>query len=313
MINVPQSVTVLTKDFIKDQSFTSIGEATRYVPGVIYHQGESHRDDLVIRGQRSNADFYTNGIRDDVQYFRDFYNLQRLEVLKGPNAMIFGRGGGGGVINRVLKEADGTTVREVTVGGNSYPGARVTTDIGQAVNENWAARFNAMYENTDSYRDFVNLERWAVNPTVTFAPNDTTTVKLSYEHLHDRRTVDRGIPSQILPGGALPRPPYNTSASTFFGNPNLNYALADVDIGTAIIEHDFENGFTVRNATQAANYDKFYQNIYPGGGANAGAVNVAGTSSNLSAYNNETDRTNLFNQTDLTYKFDAGQTRHTVL
>jgi catecholate siderophore receptor len=308
LINIPQSVTVLTKDFIKDQSFTSIGEATRYVPGVIYHQGEAHRDDLVIRGQRSNADFYTNGIRDDVQYFRDFYNLQRLEVLKGPNAMIFGRGGGGGVINRVLKEADGSTIREVTVGGNSYPGARVTTDIGQAVNENWAARFNAMYENTESYRDFVNLERWAVNPTVTFAPNDTTTVKLSYEHLHDRRTVDRGIPSQIRPGGALPLSPYSTSASTFFGNPNLNYALADVDIGTAVIEHDFENGLTVRNATQAANYNKFYQNIYPGG-----AVNVAGTSSNLSAYNNETDRANLFNQTDLTYKFDAGFTRHTVV
>lgn len=204
LLNVPQSVTVLTKEVIRDQAFTSIGEATRYVPGVIYHQGESHRDDLVIRGQRSNADFYTNGIRDDVQYFRDFYNLQRLEVLKGPNAMIFGRGGGGGVVNRVLKEADGTTIREVTIGGNSYPGARVTTDVGQAVNENWAFRLNAMYENTQSYRDFVTLDRWAINPTVTFAPNDTTTVKLSYEHLRDRRTVDRGIPSQFRPGNAFP-------------------------------------------------------------------------------------------------------------
>ena len=84
----------------------------------------------------------------------------------------------------------------MTFGGNSYPGARVTTDIGQAVNENWAFRFNAMYENTQSYRDFVSLDRWAINPTATFAPNDTTTVKLSYEHLHDHRTVDRGIPSQ---------------------------------------------------------------------------------------------------------------------
>lgn len=313
LINIPQSITVLTKDFIKDQSFTSIGEATRYVPGVIYHQGESHRDDLVIRGQRSNADFYTNGIRDDVQYFRDFYNLQRLEVLKGPNAMIFGRGGGGGVINRVLKEADGTTVREVTAGGNSYPGARVTTDIGQAVNENWAVRFNAMYENTQSYRDFVNLERFAVNPTVTFAPNDTTTIKLSYEHLHDRRTVDRGIPSQIRPGNALPRLPYDTSASAFVGNPSLSYALADVDIGSAVVDHDFENGLSIRNATQVANYDKFYQNIFPGGGANSGAVNAAGTSSNLSAYNNETDRINIFNQTDLTYKFGTGPVRHTLL
>ncbi|MGY4446341.1 outer membrane receptor for monomeric catechols [Bradyrhizobium sp. i1.3.1] len=313
LLNVPQSVTVLTKDFIRDQAFTSIGEATRYVPGVIYHQGESHRDDLVIRGQRSNADFYTNGIRDDVQYFRDFYNIQRLEVLKGPNAMIFGRGGGGGVVNRVLKEADGTTIREVTVGGNSYPGARVTTDVGQAINENWAFRLNAMYENTQSYRDFVNLERWAINPTATFAPNDTTTVKLSYEHLHDRRTVDRGIPSQIRPGNAFPRYPYDTSPSAFFGNPNLNYALADVDIGTAVVEHDFENGWTIKNSSQIANYDKFYQNIYPGGGANSGAVNAAGTSSNLQAYNNETDRTNYFNQTDLNYKFGTGPIRHTVV
>ncbi|MCS3898219.1 catecholate siderophore receptor [Bradyrhizobium japonicum USDA 38] len=313
LLNVPQSVTVLTKDFIRDQAFTSIGEATRYVPGVIYHQGESHRDDLVIRGQRSNADFYTNGIRDDVQYFRDFYNIQRLEVLKGPNAMIFGRGGGGGVVNRVLKDADGTTIREVTVGGNSYPGARVTTDVGQAINENWAFRLNAMYENTQSYRDFVNLERWAINPTATFAPNDTTTVKLSYEHLHDRRTVDRGIPSQIRPGNAFPRYPYDTSPSAFFGNPNLNYALADVDIGTAVVEHDFENGWTIKNSSQIANYDKFYQNIYPGGGANSGAVNAAGTSSNLQAYNNETDRTNYFNQTDLTYRFGTGPIRHTVV
>jgi catecholate siderophore receptor len=312
LLNVPQSVTVLTKEFIRDQAFTSIGEATRYVPGVIYHQGESNRDDLVIRGQRSNADFYTNGIRDDVQYYRDFYNLQRLEFLKGPNAMIFGRGGGGGIVNRVLKEADGTTIREVTVGGNSYPGARITTDIGQAVNENVAFRFNAMYENTQSYRDFVNLDRWAVNPTVTFAPNDTTAVKLSYEHLHDRRTTDRGIPSQIRPGGLFPRYPYETSPSTFFGNPNLNYALADVDIGNAVVEHDFENGLTVRNATQVANYDKFYQNIYPGG-TDAGAVNVAGTSSNLAAYNNETDRQNFFNQTDFTYRFGTGPIRHTVV
>ena len=313
LLNVPQSVTVLTKEFIRDQAFTSIGEATRYVPGVTYHQGESHRDDLVIRGQRSNADFYTNGIRDDVQYFRDFYNLQRLEVLKGPNAMIFGRGGGGGVVNRVLKEADGTTIREVTIGGNPYPGARVTTDVGQAVNENWAFRLNAMYENTQSYRDFVTLDRWAINPSATFAPNDTTTVKLSYEHMHDRRTVDRGIPAQIRPGNAFPRFPYETSPSTFFGNPNLNYALADVDIANAAVEHDFENGFTVKNASQFARYDKFYQNIYPGGGANAGAVNLAGTSSSLTAYNNETDRQNLFNQTDLTYKFGTGPIRHTVV
>lgn len=143
LIDVPQSISVVTKEQIKDQAFQSIGDATRYIPGVILHQGESHRDDLVIRGQRSNADFYRNGIRDDVQYFRDLYNTQRLEFIKGPNALIFGRGGGGGLVNRVLKDADGVTIREFTVGGSSYPGARITADVGQAVTPDLAVRLNA--------------------------------------------------------------------------------------------------------------------------------------------------------------------------
>ncbi len=81
---------------------------TRYVPGVAVHQGEGNRDELVIRGVDSSANFFVNGFRDDVQYFRDFYNAQSIEVLKGPSALTFGRGAGGGIVNRTLKEADGT-------------------------------------------------------------------------------------------------------------------------------------------------------------------------------------------------------------
>lgn len=308
ILNTPQSVSVLTKDFIRDQAFTSIGEAVRYVPGVIPHQGEGNRDDVVIRGQRSNADFFRDGIRDDVQYYRDFYNVQRLEVIKGPDALIFGRGGGGGIINRVTKEADGVPIREVTVGGNTYPGGRVAIDVGQAVAPDLAVRFNAFYENTESYRDFFNLERYGFNPTLTYAPNDQTRIKVSYEYLHDNRVTDRGIPSQLRPGGLLPQYPFPTDPSTYFGNPNLNYALADVHIATGVIEHDFDNGLKVKNTSLFANYDKFYQNIYPGG-----PFNVAGTTFSLTAYNNENDRQNLFNQTDFTYKFDTGLLRHTLL
>ena len=103
--DVPQSVTVVTKELIQDQLMMSIGDVVRYVPGVTAHQGENNRDQVIIRGNSSSADFFVNGVRDDVQYYRDLYNLERVEALKGPNAMIFGRGGGGGVINRVTKEA----------------------------------------------------------------------------------------------------------------------------------------------------------------------------------------------------------------
>src|SRR5262249_51810980 len=130
---------------------------------------------------------------------------------------------------------------------------------------------------------------------------DQTWVKLSYEYFHDERTADRGIPSQF-------GRPYPTSPSTFFGNPDLNRARVDAHIATAVINHDTESGGNIKNGTRYANYDKFYQNIFPGG-----PVNAAGTSVNLSAYNNETDRQNIFNQTDITYKVDLGWMKHTLL
>ena len=104
--DVPQSVTVVTEQLIRDQMMMSIGDVVRYVPGVSAHQGENNRDQIIIRGNSSSADFFVNGVRDDVQYYRDLYNLERVEALKGPNAMMFGRGGAGGVINRVTKEAE---------------------------------------------------------------------------------------------------------------------------------------------------------------------------------------------------------------
>jgi catecholate siderophore receptor len=103
----PQSVTVVTDELIDDQAMQGMADVLRYVPGATMAQGEGHRDAPVLRGNASTADFFVDGVRDDVQYFRDLYNLDRVEVLKGPNAMIFGRGGGGGVINRVTKRAHG--------------------------------------------------------------------------------------------------------------------------------------------------------------------------------------------------------------
>jgi catecholate siderophore receptor len=163
-----------------------------------------------------------------------------------------------------------------------------------------------VYENSDSYRRFVSIERYGINPTVTYR-NDTTKIALSYEHFHDDRTSDRGIPSQAIAGpGKLY--PYQTDPSTFFGNPAISHNHVDADIATAMIEHNFDSGLLIKNASRYANYDKFYQNVYPGS-----AVNAAGTSLNLTAYNHLTPRENVFNQTDLIYKADLGWSRHTLL
>jgi catecholate siderophore receptor len=322
LLDIPQSVNVVTKDFIQDQSFQSLTDVTRYVPGVAIHQGEGNRDELVIRGVDSSANFFVNGFRDDVQYFRDLYNAQSVEILKGPSALIFGRGAGGGLVNRTLKEADGTRVYEGLMQVGSYGDRRVGLDAGQAVNENVAVRLNAFYENSDTFRQYGHFERYGFNPTVTLKPSDDTKIKLSYELYHDFRLADRGNPSQGLPGGATrfnPTVPFapNGNLTTFFGSPFYNYAHVDVQTGMAIIEHDFGNGLTVRNGSYYADYNRGYQNIYPGGtGAPAalggGAVTPNQTSLTLNAYNNYTPRENAFNQTDFIYKTMTGPVRHTV-
>lgn len=307
LIDTPQAVSVVTREQIQDQGFRGVTEALRYVPGVFLHQGAANRDEVVIRGQTSSADFYVNGIRDDAMYFRDLYNVQRVEVLKGPNALIFGRGGGGGVVNRVLKEADGVPVREVLLQGGSFGTKRTTVDVGDRLSDTAFVRLNGLFEDSGTFRDFVDLRRWGINPTATLLLGPETSLKLSYEYFHDDRTADRGIPSQF---GRPYR--YRDTVRTFFGNPDLSYARVDAHIATALLEHRFESGVELRSQLRFADYDKFYQVVYPSIRA-GGAVNAAGTRVDLSAFNNDTPRTNIFSQNDFTYRFTTGPLAHTVL
>lgn len=297
--DVPQAISVITKEQIKDQMLLSVSDAVRYMPGITAHQGENNRDQIIIRGQNTSADFFLNGVRDDVQYYRDFYNLERLETLKGPNAMIFGRGGGGGVINRVTKEAGFTPLREITVQGGSFYDRRFAADFDQPLGEKLAFRANGFYEKSDSFRRFVNLERYGINPTFTFTPAKQTKITFGYEFFRDKRTADRGITS-------FKGRPADVPISTFYGNPDDSRVRANINVLSGSIEHQIGK-LNIRNRTQYGDYDRFYQNYVPG------AANSARTLVALSAYNNATHRKNLFNQTDLTYAVSTGRVWHTFL
>jgi len=89
LLDVPQAITVVPQQQIRDQAMQSMADAVRYVPGIGINQGEGDRDGLVFRGNSSTADLFTDGVRDDVQYFRDTYNIDRIEAFKGPNAIYF--------------------------------------------------------------------------------------------------------------------------------------------------------------------------------------------------------------------------------
>jgi catecholate siderophore receptor len=226
-------------------------------------------------------------VRDDAQYYRDLYDAERVEALKGANAMAFGRGGGGGVINRVSKEAQWAPVRALTAQGGSFGQRRATLDVGQGTGA-VAARLNAMGEDTRGFRQNARLRRAGVHPTLAVAAGARTMIRLGYEHLRDDRVVDRGLPS-------FQGRPSNADVTTFFGDPDASRSRLALDAADAEVTHAGPRGLELRNRTRWAFYDKFYENVFPG------AVNAAGTQVALSGYNSGMGRHNLFNQTDVTY------------
>lgn len=298
--DIPQALTVVSSGQIEDQQLRSVGDMLLFVPGASYNAGEGNRDTLVLRGNSSTADFFVDGVRDDVQYFRDFYNVDRVEILKGPNAMIFGRGGGGGIVNRVLKRPSLGDYRSLTASADGYGGFRLTGDADQGLSGTVGARLNAMYEDGHSFRRHVDLKRYGINPTIAAVVGGTTRIDVGYEHFYDRRTADRGVP-------ANGDEPIRGFRRTFFGDPDDSFSKADVDVATMAVEHNFSDGLTLRNHTLLGDYDKFYQNIYPTG------FNAAIGLVTLGAYNNATTRRNLFSQTDLVWENRLGGIDQTLL
>jgi catecholate siderophore receptor len=301
LINVPQSISVVTEDQIRDQDISSIGEAVRYVPGFNIQQGEGNRDQITIRGNSTTADFFVDGARDDVQYYRDFYNIDRIEFLKGPNAMAFGRGGSGGLVNRISKVADGERKRKVVLSGGSFNNRRIEADLGDKVNDKLSLRLNTMYEKSGTFRKYGDLERYGFNPTLAYNLSKKTDITFGYEYFKDKRFNDRGVPSQN--GSVFQTNPRNS----FFGNPNENEAYAEINSVYATIDHRFDPSLELRNYTKYTQNDKFYQNTFA-----SGSVNSLGNV-NISAYNDTQERNNFTNQTDLTKKFKTGSIAHTAL
>jgi len=303
--DVPQSATIINQALIADQGMQGMADVVRYIPGITMALGEGHRDAPTIRGNSTTADFFIDGIRDDAQYYRDIYNVERVEALKGSNAMVFGRGGGGGILNRVTKDAQWSPTRATTITGGSFDQRRATLDAGQGLTSFLAARINGLYENSASFRQASDIERIGINPTASLMLGRTM-VRVGYEFYSDRRVVDRGLPSF---NGA----PSSAPITAFFGDPDAsNSTLTAHSIASTIDRQLWKgtatvDGLQLRNRSRLMSYDKFYQNIFPG------AVNASATTVQLTGYNNGTDRTNLFNQTDLTSTITHGALRQTLL
>ena len=297
--DVPQSVQIVDKELIRAQGAVDMKDVLRNVSGVAPSQGEGRRDQFYIRGFDATRDTLLDGMRDDSLYFRDLGNVERIEVLKGPAAVLYGRGSAGGVINRVTKKPVKTPVREVTLSGGSENFRRLDLDLGGAAGERAAFRLTGAYEAGDNYRDVVHSERAVLAPSIAWTAGRDTSFLLQTEFLHQNRTPDRGIPS-------VNGVPADVPVGNFYGE-RYDYAKTDAQNARFNVEHVVNDKLTLRNNFQ---YSKLKLD----------AINTR--TLGLAAGNTQVrrqityfpqDQSNFLNQTELAYQLDAGGIRHALL
>lgn len=306
IINVPQSLSVVTSDKILEQGFTDIGDILRYTPGASIGQGEGHRDQITIRGQNTTADFFLDGLRDDVQYFRPLYNIEQVEILRGANAMIFGRGGGGGVINRVTKKPLlDQSLTSLSLSADTFGALSAAIDYNTDIDASSAFRINAFAESLDNHRDYFDGDRFAVNPTYSRKFGEDTHLFASYEFVNDERVVDRGVPSVSTANG--PKVPVSGYDEFFFGSPTENEMTLQAHIFRLRMDHAFSETVSGNATLHFADYDKAYQNLYSSG------IDIAANTVTLDGYRDTTDRQNFIFQANLVSEFATGPLSHTLL
>jgi len=348
-LNTPQTINVVPQQEIQERRLTTMEEALRTVPGITFSAGEGGQqgDSPIIRGFVARGDIFRDGFRDPGWYTRDLFDIDRVEVYKGPSSFAFGRGSTGGAINNVSKLPTGATYTEGTATGSSVGGYRFDLDA-SGKRDNISGRIAALYTDVPTpTRDNVWTRRWGVAPSVTGQLDENTKATLAYIYQGEEGAPDYGWPYLPQPGyrtttGALVNPGYNGNGTpvtpvpinrnTWFGiatGPLRDIVTTETHIFTAIVQRDLGNNFKITNGTRFLLNDRFGRNTAPRGLANAAMQPftsglTTGTGGNGIGYpvdlmtiarerrERETDATFAVNATDLTGKFDTGIINHTL-
>lgn len=308
LVDTPRSITVIGEDVLRDLAATSLTDALRTVPGITMAMGEGGQpfaDRPFIRGSESTSGLLVDGLRDSSDQSRDVYNLEQIEVAKGPNGAFAGRGAPGGSINLVTKKArEETTISGVLRGGNADQ-KRGEIDLNLAANENLAIRLNGMWQDSDvPGRDGVYDDRWGFAPSVTWGFNGPTQVTASYEHYEGDGLIDYGHPLDVVTG----EPVEGIDPDNFYGLVNRDFNRTELDSGIVTIAHSLSDNITIRNITRYAESSTDYiaSNPDDSQGNVANGLVIRNVKSNNS--NNET----IVNQTDLTARFATDGLEHSL-
>jgi catecholate siderophore receptor len=245
-----QNVTVVPQELLIEQAVNNVQDALKNVPGITLNAGEggTHGDNINLRGFSASDDFFLDGLRDTGFYTRDSFNLEGIEVYKGPASTLFGRGSTGGVVNQVSKTPQLQDFARGSIVGGTNSELRGTADFNYQFADSAAFRVNAMGLKSEvADRDFVDNRRWGVAPSLAFGIGGPTTFTLNYLHQEQNDIPDYGIPFAF--GSPVPVP-----RNTYYGLPSDDRSRARVDVGTAILKTEFSKDFWFTDTGRYGNY-----------------------------------------------------------
>lgn len=292
--DIPQSVSVVKKELIASQNAFNLSDALRNVSGLTIAAGEGGRtgDSITLRGFAANSDQYVDGVKDNGQYSRDTFFIEKAEVLKGTSSILFGRGATGGVINQVAKKPTGHTGVKGGFTYGLYDFKRTTIDAETAY-QDFAARLNVMYQDADSFRDYNYSNRWGIAPSFSFKLTPDTDLTMNLLHQQEEGMFDYGVP--MWQGR-----PADVPINTFYGYYDNRMMDTDVNVATVALSHRFSDAFSVKNTVRYGDYERLYlTHLFSGNPAYTGAN--AGTINRSQALRFSTQE-NVYNQTDFVLK-----------
>lgn len=320
LLDTPKSVTVIPAAVLQDSGSVTLTEALRTVPGIAFGAGEGGNpvgDRPFIRGYDAQASTFLDGLRDIGAQSRELFNVESVEVIKGPSGAYEGRGSAGGAINIVSKAPKLETFTEGTVSVGNATYKRATADGNYQIGDHAAFRINGMYHDAGvAGRDVTSFSRWGIAPSIAFGLGTPTRATLSYYHLQSNDTPDTGIPynngnfnrrtdgrPQLFgPGDGAP---VNVDRNVYYGL-GRDFRRDRVDMGTFTLEHDVSSALKLRNTTRIARTSQDYIWTQPDdsqGNIYYGMV-WRRTNSRYSVANTAA------NQTEATGKFETGSLKH---
>ncbi|MFK8332336.1 TonB-dependent receptor [Pseudomonas sp. BJa5] len=309
--DIPQTVNVVPQSVIKDQGAQSMEDVLKNVPGIGLSNGDGQRDQVTIRGFSAIGDMYVDGMRDDALYYRDLSNVERVEVIKGPAAVLYGRGSSGGLINNVSKKPNFSPVHEVGVTFDSEGKRRTQFDAGWADEQHGdkAFRITGALEDSDTFRDDGYIDRKAIAPTAYFKLSDDLDLTVGATYLYDKRLIDFGIP-------ALGDRPVDVDRDKRFGagDPDDDYARSEVFSFTAGVDYRLNDDFTLSNNSRYYHYDLDRNNTLADSSANRFVTAPNGELLvKLNRGNVQRTEDGWFNQTELKHQALLAGMNHNLL